>query len=629
MGRYFTIGLIWISLLFTGLAPALSAAEEAAPPLVPALQRGIAQYHSGDSQEALSVLRSFVINNYDSTQLPIAYLYLARIFQDSGNHEDALLYLNRIPRHSLSSATELTRAISLIATGQSAAGMALLQSLERETLQPADQLRLLSALARGKSQQELGLEALSLIHRGIGLNAADPGELLEQAHHILRDQLNDIDLAEASFIFSGHAIGQDALLQRALRAARIHDETTARELTTQVVQSPIPFPYRQDAVHLWESLTGSAWSRRAVGVILPLSGRYATFGNLVRRGMELALLDPQNETESVDFIFRDSFAEPDQSAMAVSELVTEAGVLAIAGPLTGNASTAAAEEAQRFGVPIVSMSPRAGLAHIGPQVFRNFMTSQLQVQALVRYAMEEQGKTSFAVLYPENKLGRSMTDLFIEEVEMRGGLVAALQSYPETATDYRYQIKLLKGEDPNAPEEDDKPAPAEGEGEEELSEEPPLPFEAIFIPDDASRVAMIAPQLVFYGIEDMPLLGTNGWNSSELLQSAGRYLEGAVIVDGFFTGSPYPQVQEFIQLYQQTYGEAPSFFEAQGYDIARILLSLLTRRDITTRMDLQRALSQLRSYSGATGTTSFNPYGDAEKDLFLLQVQKGQFVQIN
>ncbi|NIQ94531.1 MAG: hypothetical protein GWN87_10180, partial [Desulfuromonadales bacterium] len=47
------------------------------------------------------------------------------------------------------------------------------------------------------------------------------------------------------------------------------------------------------------------------------------------------------------------------------------------------------------------------------------------------------------------------------------------------------------------------------------------------------------------------------------------------------------------------------------------------------RDDLRLAISQLANYPGVTGATTFNLVGDAEKTLYILQVQNGNIVQIN
>jgi ABC-type branched-subunit amino acid transport system substrate-binding protein len=125
------------------------------------------------------------------------------------------------------------------------------------------------------------------------------------------------------------------------------------------------------------------------------------------------------------------------------------------------------------------------------------------------------------------------------------------------------------------------------------------------------------------------LLGINGWNSPELLRVAGSSIEGAVFVDGFFVHSPYPFVRTFVDRYFEQFGEEPTILEAQGYDVAGILLGILQNPRVVTREDVRQALSRLRNYPGVTGATSFNLQGEAEKILFLLQVQNGNIVQIN
>ncbi len=125
------------------------------------------------------------------------------------------------------------------------------------------------------------------------------------------------------------------------------------------------------------------------------------------------------------------------------------------------------------------------------------------------------------------------------------------------------------------------------------------------------------------------MLGPNGWNDAELPRLTRQFVEGAVFTDGFFRHSTYPFVQEFAERYFSQYNEEPTILEAQGYDIAGIMLSLLNDSSIRNREDLRRALVQLQNYPGVTGATRFDFIGEADKVLFLLQVQNGTIVQIN
>ncbi|MEJ2201226.1 MAG: penicillin-binding protein activator, partial [Desulfuromonadaceae bacterium] len=470
------------------------------------------------------------------------------------------------------------------------------------------------------------LEALACVQRGVPPGANPSYQL---AHTLLREKLTPPELAEAAFMFQGTAIGRDALLQQAEQAVKRQDPQEARRLLTLVLTDPAPFPYLADAMALGEQLDYFPVQQRSIGVMLPLSGRYATFGQLVQRGMELAAEEHNRNASPIRLIFRDTGASAEESVRIVGEFAANPNVLAIAGPLTGGASVSAAEEAQRYRLPLFSLSPREGLPEMGSYIFRDSLTSRQQVQALVSYAMECLGLTTFGILHPENKLGYEMAELFIQEVQTRGGQIIATEMYSEKDTDYRYQIKLLNGEDPNLPDVEETPEDADEVLGEEEEEEVPPPFQALFIPDYADKISMIAPQLIFYGIEDVQLLGINGWNSADLLRSTGRYLQNAIFVDGFYRDSRNPLIQQFVAAYRDKYGEEPSILEAQGYDVASILLQQLQRSNSMSRQQLQQNLLLLQNYPGVSGDTTFTLAGDAYKPLFVLQIQNGKIVELN
>lgn len=615
MRRFVVFGLVVA--LVTGLVLPVVASPrgETGPSSAQDLRRAIELYEAGQREEALSRFRGFIVRHSTSPLLPEAYLYLARIFRDVGRYDEALLYIARISPERKGNEARLIEGASLVGSGQPARGVEILQGLEGAPLSSADRRLRFTALAEGNAELEQYMPALFFIHRALSLAGPRESEaLLQQAHILLRDRLDEGELSEAAFMFAGTALGQDARLQQALRAFARGDRATAQALAQQIVQSPIPFPYRRDALHLFERLTAGAAPERTIAVMLPLSGRYGAFGSLVRRGMELAL--QLHSDSGVRFEFIDIDADPQRSARAVSDAKAHPSILAMVGPLTGGAGLSAAVQAQQEKIPLLSLSQRNGIPETGEYVFRFSLTPEAQIRTLVRHAVEEKGIFSFAMLVPENRLGQEMAELFTREVERLGGVIAARQGYPETATDFRVQVRRLAG---RAPDEPEPP----------LEERTPPPFEALFIPDFSDRIALIAPQVAFYGITGVQLLGINGWNSPDLTRMAGSFVEGAIFVDGFFKGSHHPVVREFVHLYEQKYAEEPTVLESQGFDAANILLTLLSDPSVRTREDVRRALVHLQEFQSLGGPTSFDERGEALRTLFLLQIRKGAIQQIN
>lgn len=607
-----------------------SVAARAEQPMPPGLLRdGVSAYEQGRFDEALSLLRGYVIRYPQAGDLSTAYAYLSRTFLAEGDISSARLYYERIPPEDRTNPVRFIEARLQLAEQHPDKALELLRLVPSESLAENERLDWYGAFAAGAQQSGAPLQALAALQLGVRRHGMMAGkELLQQAHAI-GAELGPEELREGAFMLQESPVGLDLSLYLARQAFSQGDRDRALGLVEGIIASPLSFPWRQEATVLYDRLRGQPWVQRAIGVLLPETGRFASFGELLRRGVDLASQLHDRELDPVKLIFRDSGGDPDRAREAVRQFANEDRVMAVLGPISGVAAEAAAYQAELDGVPMLSLSQRAGIPQIGPQVFRFSLTNRNQAAELARYAIDQLGYSSFGVLYPETPFGREMTELFSEETLKRNGMVIVTEGYEPDATDFRTQVRLLMGEDPtravdieDLPEQDQLEALFEPEF-------PPVDFDALFIPDYPDRVALIAPQLPFYGMEGVPLLGISGWNAPELVRNAGKSIDGAVFVDGFFRHSSFPFVRDFVDLYFATYGEEPTILEAQGFDAANILLSLLDQAWIADRGSLRDALSRFRNYPGVTGATSFNADGDAEKQLYLLQIQRGNAVQLN
>ena len=382
----------------------------------------------------------------------------------------------------------------------------------------------------------------------------------------------------------------------------------------------------------------------AVGCILPLSGRYQAYGDKVLRGLLLAADDAKvldQGGRDIQLVIKDTGGRPDLAA-AVRDLVFNHRVAAIIGPLGRVAAEAAAEEAQNLWVPIILLTQKKGVSEIGSFVFRSFLSNEQQARALVEFAVLGLGYRRFAVLYPNDSYGTRLVHLFWDELDRLGAEVRGVEAYEPSQTDFADQIKKLVGLYYPRPETelDDESVRAKRRGsllaEAEAAsavspEEEPLPivdFEAIFIPDSYGKVGLIAPQLAYYDVTGIKLLGTNLWNSPELVEMAAPYLQGAVFVDGFFPESTLPLTHEFVSRYQEFYGGKPGYPEAQAYDTMRLLIKALNQPEVTSRPQLRNALLRIQVLSGVAGTASVGADGEISKSPFLITIQRRRMEEI-
>jgi ABC-type branched-subunit amino acid transport system substrate-binding protein len=606
----------------------VSSAEETASQADTAMQRALDHYHDGKLNEAAGLLRGFVISQPDSDLVNQAYYYLARIHDDLDDPITALDYLGQMAAEAQTPAGILLQSDLLLQMGDAVRAVDLLLPLDTQNWALQERQERYLSLAAGLLALDEQFKVLYFYQQALVVEGeVPPRDVLTRIYTLLSDRFSEADLAEAAFMYRDKPVAYLAMLQLGWRALATGQKELAQKWATAAMATPAGFAYREEALALLSQLTDPAKLQRAIGVLLPLSGRYAAFGQRVQRGMELAL-EEFRPYIPVRFIFRDTAGDETIAAQQVAELAISDRVMGIAGPLVGNAAQGAARRANQERTPLLTMSQREGLAASSLYVFRNSLTPQLQVRALIDYAMEERGFSQFGIMNPQTRQGEFFAELFREEIMRRGGEIIAEESYLTNQTDFRYQVRLLQGLDPNAADEEPQPKDPD-DPDAVVEEEEPPPFEALFVPDYADRISLIAPQLAFYGLEDVQLLGPNGWNDVELPRLTRQFVEGAVFTDGFFRHSTYPFVQEFVERYFNQYGEEPTILEAQGYDIAGILLSLLNDSQIRSREDLRRALAELQNYPGVTGATRFDSLGEAEKILFLLQVQNGTIVQIN
>ena len=217
---------------------------------------------------------------------------------------------------------------------------------------------------------------------------------------------------------------------------------------------------------------------------------------------------------------------------------------------------------------------------------------------------------------------------FWDEVSREGGEIVAVEGYDPKQTDFGEEIKRLVGLYYLDLRQEEKRKWEETE-EGEWEPEPIIDFEAIFIPDYYDKVGLIAPQLAYYDVEGVHLLGSNGWNYPQLIEMAGKYVEGAIFVDSFFKDSLNPEIREFVRRFDATFSEEPEILAAQAYDATRMVLTILKQQRVSSRPALREGLLSLSKYPGVSGNTSFTSNGELNKDLFILKVEGGKIIQVS
>lgn len=370
----------------------------------------------------------------------------------------------------------------------------------------------------------------------------------------------------------------------------------------------------------------------AIGALLPLKGPYASFGEDALRGILLAAevygtrgkasLDPPTPPVPPFPEIRVIGIDPAEPHLKrhFSELAKDKSILALIGPLLSKTAPEAASMAQRKRVPVIALTKKDALPQSGSFVFRNFLTARQQAEKLAQVAIEVMHLRRFAILYPESGYGTELAKRFKEAIEARGAVISAELSYPDGKKDFGPELKELFALE----------VEEHMEGRRQIREyTTTVEVDALFIPDYYETIAQIAPYLAYYNIniEEVQLLGANGWNSPRLLELAAKHVEGALIVDSYFGESKKPTVSMFARRFEEVYGYRPGTIEAHAFDAATALIAAIRKSETKRRRSVRDALLELEPIEGATGPFHFDEDGEAVKELFLLRVWEGKILE--
>ena len=628
-GAILPISFVLVSLLLFSCAPRPTIREDRAresisapDPIRKLFTTALDEYKEGEWEKSTKHFQEFITQYPHTSLTDDALYYVGEIYLQKGEYSAAAVQFESLMRHFPSSPKyqEAQWSLSNCYFNMGRYEDALKTALG---LLPTINIR---ALWRGRLFILIGdcyaalkdpMAALSWYTRARREVPSEEREGIRDKIVALLDQdLNADTYREIEIVYRGTFIARYArykLAQWYFHKGNFKEASDLLRETLKESSAEVFYPLMED---LWREIQKSATKEVVIGCILPLQGRAKPFGMKALKGIELAMgaFRPQQWPFKVRLIIWDSGGEPSLAKEGVKALATQ-GVVAIIGPLLSHTSIAAATEAEAQKVPLMTLSPLSGIAKKGRYIFQNSLTYSSQVEALVKYAFNELGIVTYAILYPRNSYGMTFKKLFQQEVESYGGTLVVAASYTDAQTDFGDVIKEMVEYLPTKnPEEEPKPI---------------INFGAIFIPDDFKKIRLIVPQLAYYNITNVQLLGTNGWDSPELVRRSGEFVEGALFVDGFFKDSPLPWIRYFVGDFEETFGLSPTLLEALSFDSTDIILKAIGNQGPWSREVLNESLLSLKEFVGITGLIGFNQDGEAVRKLFLLTVSNGIIHQIS
>jgi len=330
-----------------------------------------------------------------------------------------------------------------------------------------------------------------------------------------------------------------------------------------------------------------------VGLVLPMTGRIATYGEMVHNAVLLAAEDARAEGKVwPEIILVDNGAEQLKTVSAVKKFADTDKVDVIIGPVTSNNAIAAGDIAEAALVPLVTPTATNAQVTVNRKyVFRVCFSDELQGPAAANFVYDTLGLRKAAILVDSGEsysmgLGNAFSEVFTK----RGGEIVSRVSFSSQADDFGGQITQLKLKKPDV----------------------------VFMPAYYESAAKCVAQARAAGLRTV-FVGTDGWDSPQLYA-----LSAGAVAGNYFTTHFSPQedrtiVKRFVQNFRAAYGKDPDALAALGYDAALVVFDAATRAQSPGRQALTNALAATKDFEGVTGKFSIDDKHNVVKSVVILE----------
>src|SRR5215216_5433427 len=337
-----------------------------------------------------------------------------------------------------------------------------------------------------------------------------------------------------------------------------------------------------------------------IGAFLSLTGATSAYGISAANAITLAT-DEANRSGGIDgkqiaLDIEDDHSNTQEVPDIVNHLIKEHKVNAlIAEPVSTRAMLAAPIAQQNQVVMISSASVKPELTMQGDYIFRACFISSTEGDAIAKFAVDQlKAKSAAIILDDKNDYAVVLAGFFAESFKKRGGQIVSEQKYEANATDLSAQMNAIKTAAPDI----------------------------VFAPGFYTTAPVVAREVKKAGIKST-LIGSDGWDSPNLLDTGSEPFEGVYFANHFWAGRDDPLVKKFVADFRAKYGVEPDAGAATAYDAARMLFDAFKSAKSTDSAAVRNALAQTKDFPGVTGKITLDANRNAQVPVYMLRIEKG------
>ncbi|KKP41993.1 MAG: Extracellular ligand-binding receptor [Parcubacteria group bacterium GW2011_GWA2_33_14] len=336
-----------------------------------------------------------------------------------------------------------------------------------------------------------------------------------------------------------------------------------------------------------------------IGVLLPLSGSAAYYGEESKNGLFLAERDLEKKFPNIDFelVYEDSLYNPKGAVDGYQKLSTVDGVKAI---LVGGSHIAAPLVPLAQKDNILEIAVWAGAPSYTDKHSMNFRVTLLadeQVPPLFKY-MQENNLKNLGILFAENEFGVAFKDVFKKLTGSQSINIVSEEGFSNTETDFRTQLAKIKANQPDT----------------------------VFFVGTSVQLATALKQSEELDLNVKFLSTTSA--EDPIITNMGSVAEGLVYNYNF--DATAPESSGFVKDYVSQFNRIPTFYSAEAYVGLQLLAKAINgcKNEINPQC-WKNYLENTKNIDTILGLGSFDGRGDFKAGKVILKaIRNGQFVKL-
>jgi len=346
-----------------------------------------------------------------------------------------------------------------------------------------------------------------------------------------------------------------------------------------------------------------------IGVILPLTGSKAMFGEMEKNSFEMAYEELKEEGKTVingreiKLLYEDGQGKQDVAKAAAEKLVNQDKVVMLTGGYSSSCTKVIAGTAQAMGIPFLIVTGSADdITKQGWQwVFRGTAAPASKYTGALWDMMDKVIKPKrVALIYENTDFGTSSAKGFRAACQERGIKIVFDEAYEQGALDFKPMLANMKNANPD------------------------VVFAVSYVMD----AALITKQMKELDFDvNLFIGGGAGYTMPEFQQNAGDAAEYVASTTLWVPNVSWPGASDYFTKYKEKYGKEPDYHGAQAYATMYIIADVLNRAKDFTPAEIQKALKEtdLMTIMGPIKFEDWEGYTNQDKpDTYVVQWLNGK-----